>query len=539
MTQAVDPIWAVAVASPAARAPIRVPYGMTGALPGSTFRMPALGSSEPPVNYFSDRGWTGEPDDPDAPNVDWPARLLEPPAIEMAVPIYPTEARRFETNAGEVILANGDGALDNLTTDWRLAGRTCEVLRGPYQKGRRAPRASIVTVARFRIARLAAGSSRLRLPLGSAVGELSMPVCGTYAGTGGPEGTAAMAGQEKPWRAGLHRNVAPVQIHPGLLAYQLHDGRIHEIMSVRARGAAVAPAGDFPTWAALAAAVVAGGTYATCLALGILRIGTPTTSLTVDFRGAAPAGTGYIGIPAVIAQHLLRTQGGITADRVDVADFVAWPWKEVRLDGAGLSVAGALDKLAAGVGGWWGADLAGRFRGGKLARPEATAPVLAIQPWMLSAPPDEIPESAQPPWYRVRVAYQLLGVTQAGENLVGTVSEEMRAFWGQGYQVATSYSVETQAYGAAVDGPLVESAFDTFDDAEDYADELLRLHAAPRRGWRIGIRSDQAWRFWDAVRPGAVVSLIWPHVRALRDGRPMVVRRFSARGDRMALELWG
>jgi hypothetical protein len=535
-----DPVWAIAMVSPASQAAVPVPFRMTGRLPTARLRLPTLATSAPPILHFSDRGWIGEPGDPNAPNEDWPARLLDAPAIEQAIPIYPTEARRFETNAGEVILANGDGALDNLTTDWRLAGRSCDILRGPYRSPRRAARSEFQTVGRFRVVRLAGGTSRLRLPLGSAAGELTMAVCSTYGGTGGLDGTAAMKGQEKPWRAGLHRNASPVQIHPGLLAYQMHDGAIQGVISVRGRGAAFGFVGDYPTWDALSAPVLAGGTYATCLAAGVLRLGSPTTSLTVDFRGAAPADFGYLGTAAKIAEYLLRVPGGVTADRVSPSFFTAWPTGEVRLDAAGLTVADALDRIASGVGGFWGADILGRYRGSRLQRPEAVAPVLAIQPWMQAAPPEEVPESAQPPWYRVRVAFQRLGVTQAGEDLSGLVSEDLRAYWAQPYQVAPSYSVETQtAYPGAVDGPLLESAFDGFGDAEDWADELLRTFAAPRRGWQVSIRSDQAWRFWGTVAPGAVVTLLWPQIRALRDGRAMVVRRLSARGDRLTLELWG
>jgi hypothetical protein len=490
-----------------------------------------------PVLRYSDRGWIGEPGDMQAPNEAWPARLIEPPALERVVPIYPGGERQSEVNSGEIFLANGDGALDALTTDWRLAGRTLEILRGPYRSPVRAARSEFSTIGTFRIARLAQGTARLRLPLASAVAELTMPVSATYGGTGGADGTEAMTGQNKPVRYGIHRNAEAVQVHPGLLAYQLHDGPISAVLAVRGRGALYSFAGDYGAWGPFEAAIPAAGTYITALALGMIRLGSTTSSLTVDFRGAAPSA--YLGTAASIAEHLLRGAGGITPERAQATSFYDWAVGEVRLDATGMTVAGALDALAGGVGGWWGADTAGRFRGSALVPPELGGPSILLEPWMLSSPPQEV-EAAQAPWWRVRVAYQMLGTTQAGEDLAGSIGDVARALYGQPYQVATEYDPGVQsAFPGAIDGPLVESAFDDASDAEAYATRLMELFGTARRAWQVAIRPDQAWRFWSVLEPGQLVGLTWPGIAALRDGRALVLRGISARGDRLTLDLWG
>jgi hypothetical protein len=536
---AVDPVWAISLQRPTVGTTVPVPFGIIGGLPLATLSLPeSAEEAEVPFLRYSDRGWTGEPTDPDAPNERWPERLLEPPAVARAVPIYPSEARRSEASGGEITLANGDGALDALTTDWRLAGRTLEILRGPYRSPKRAARAEFSTIGTFRIARLAQGTARLRLPLGSAAAELTMPVSSTYGGTGGADGTETMEGQDKPVRYGIHRNATGVQVHPGLLAYQLHDGRISEVLAVRGRGGAYTFAGDYGSWAALAAAVPVIGTYITCLALGMIRLGNTTSSLTVDFRGAAPDGWGYLNTAASIAEHLLRQPGGVVPDRAQAASFYDWPVGEVRLDATGMTVAGALDALADGVGGWWGADILGRFRGSALQVPEAGGPSILLEPWMLASPPQEV-EAAQAPWWRVRVAYQVLGTTQAGEDLAG-VSDEDRAFYGQPYQVATEYDQEVQsAFPGATDGPQVQCAFDDASDAEAYAIRLMELFGTGRTAWQVPIKPDQAWRFWSVMEPGQLVRLLWPDISRLRDGRTLILRGISARGDRLTLDLWG
>jgi hypothetical protein len=41
------------------------------------------------------------------------------------------------------------------------------------------------------------------------------------------------------------------------------------------------------------------------------------------------------------------------------------------------------------------------------------------------------------------------------------------------------------------------------------------------------------------MRPGTVVRLEWPYIAALANGRTMIVRGISARGDVAEMELWG
>jgi hypothetical protein len=412
-----------------------------------------------------------------------------------------------------------------------------EILRGPYRSPLRAARSEFATIGTFRIARLAQGTARLRLPLGSAAAELTMPVSATYGGTGGLDGTEAMTGQNKPVRYGIHRNVSPVQVHPGLLAYQMHDGPISAVLAVRGRGDPYTFAGDYTSWDALAAAVPAAGTYITCLALGIIRLGSTTSALTVDFRGATPST--YLGTTASIAEHLLRSAGGITPDRAQATSFYDWPVGEVRLDATGMTVAGALDALAGGVGGWWGADTAGRFRGSALVPPELGGASILLEPWMLASPPQEV-EAAQAPWWRVRVAYRVLGTVQTGEDLPDSIPAADRAYWGQPYQILPQVDAAVQStFPGATDGPLVQCAFDDVADAEAYSIRLMELFGTARRAWQVTIRPDQAWRFWSVLEPGQLVRLSWPQIADLRGGRTLILRGISARGDRLTLDLWG
>ena len=211
---------------------------------------PADVASEAPVIRVSDRGWIGEPWDTVAPNTPYPPRLAEPVALEASLPIYPDTVRRLAVTTGEVRLLNGDGQLDALAGDWAVAGQTVTLHRGPHWRPLHAPLAAFVRIATLRAAGAAVGTSRLAIPLRPAAAALDVPVCATYAGSGGAEGPATLTGQFKPRLYGLKRNVDPVLVDPGLLLFQVHDGSIDSILAVRDRGVALTGTPAAPTAAA-------------------------------------------------------------------------------------------------------------------------------------------------------------------------------------------------------------------------------------------------------------------------------------------------
>lgn len=486
----------------------------------------------------SDRGWIGEPDDSLAPNTPYPPRMTEPPALELSLPLYPEASRRLALTVGELRLLNGDGALDALAGDWSAAGQRVVLRRGPHRRPLHAPRSAFVTVADLRAAGAASGIARLAVPLRPAAVELDGPLCTPYAGTGGAEGPTSLTGQPKPRLYGLQRNVAPILVDPGLLLYQLHDGPMQAVLALRDKGVALTLAGDLPSYAALAAASVAAGSVQTCLALGLLRVGTVPALLTADARGDNdPATGGYnTGSPAGIAQKLLQGPGGIAAASGLAFD---WPVGEAGLWRQGGTVAQAMEALAAAVFGWWGSDASGRYGGGGLVPPEDSPPSLTIEPWMLAGPPEEI-APLRAPWWRARVGYQALGRTQEGEQLAGAVTATERAYWGSPWRstVAVDTAISA-AYPLAEGGPELVSGFDLAADAQALADRLLAIFGRPRRLFLARLRAGAGGYAWPTITLGASVALCWPQHRALAQGRPMLVQGVSARGDATTLTLWG
>jgi hypothetical protein len=115
----------------------------------------------------------------------------------------------------------------------------------------------------------------------------------TYAGTGGLEGGADIKNKVKPWVFGLAKNVEPVMINAVDNVFQFSAyGAIKAVNALYERGASFGAAtGDHANYAALVAASIPAGRWATCLAEGLIRLGAPpygviTGDVEGDYQGS-------------------------------------------------------------------------------------------------------------------------------------------------------------------------------------------------------------------------------------------------------------
>lgn len=110
----------------------------------------------------------------------------------------------------------------------------------------------------------------------------------TYAGTGGAEGPLDLKGRVKPLVLGWAMNVEPVLINAVDSVYQFSAyGEIEAVTKLYERGSDFgASIGDYATYAALVAATIPPGRWATCLAAGMVRLGAPAYGvITGDIKG--------------------------------------------------------------------------------------------------------------------------------------------------------------------------------------------------------------------------------------------------------------
>ena len=143
-----------------------------------------------------------------------------------------------------------------------------------------------------------------------------------YAGTTGLEGGADLKGRVKPWLFGRALNVEPVLIDLVNNVYQVSAyGPIEAVNAVYERGADFgASLGDYGSYASLVAATVPEGTWATCLADGLFRLGAPAYGvITADVDGDNTGST-WRRLTGAILTHI-ASQLSITA--IDTSSLAA------------------------------------------------------------------------------------------------------------------------------------------------------------------------------------------------------------------------
>jgi hypothetical protein len=137
----------------------------------------------------------------------------------------------------------------------------------------------------------------LRISIRDNAFKLDVPASlNVYGGTGSADGTADMAGKRKPLAFGVVNNITPAQVNPANLTYQVHDGAVNAIPAVYDSGYALSgPDADYASYAALAAATITNGHYATAKAVGLFRLGSaPNGLITCDVQGDSGGSGGYI-----------------------------------------------------------------------------------------------------------------------------------------------------------------------------------------------------------------------------------------------------
>lgn len=479
------------------------------------------------VLRYSQRGWIGEPGDADKPNVSYAARLVEPPTLTRGIRILPEESSRLTFQSGEVRLDNTDGGLDQVTGDWTMAGRPAVLLRGPHRQPLRAAYSEFARMAELRISGAALGASgRVSIGLREAARDLAVPVGSTYAGTGSLEGDATLKGQMRPSLYGLKRNAPVVPLLAAQLIYQVSGRALASVDGVRDGGAGLGGGTNYPNFAALLAASVPQSQYATCLAQGLIRLGSPPErQVTVDATGAGI--TNHSGI----AQALLTGPGGLPAGRIDTASFSALPGGVAGFLFTSGTVEAALNEVTVSCAGWWGSDRLGRIVMGRLPVPETATPSFAVQRWMLTAEPSEI--EGVPPRWRQRVGYRRLGLVQSATDLLGIASSDPAAVAAYG----TAQLVETAVnatllglYPSATDPEPLPTGYDAATDAQALATYLLALHGTRRRRWRVPVG-----KWGAAIDVGQPISVDHPRLA----GKTWIVTAMDESGDTKTLTLWG
>lgn len=434
---------------------------------------------------FSDRRFITEPSETPA-NTRYLPRL-EAPVFRFRREISNLDrlGGRSSVQRGDIRIANGDGGLDAyLDRDaYVWAGRSLEVLMG----GKDFALADFGSIFLGLIDALSwdRGTVRITLRDRGALSTTQMQPT-LYAGTGGLEGSAELAGVPKPILYGIRRNIVPVLVDAANLIYQIHDAAGEAVLAVRDQGVALTGAGDV---ADITAASVSSGQYKTELDGSnggmFFRLGSePDGLITVDAQGDA-SGAGYVDTPGAIVRRILADRAAfVDPDDLDVAAFAAYELTAAYECGIYLSDATtcseAIDRLVDSAFGFWG-----YLRDGRLTLGLIVPPTSPVETFRDGDTLDIRADVAAAPIKTLRLSYRPNGREMTDADFAGSVSAaDKEEFKRAGRILDWSDSGVATEFADARDLE-VQTLLDDATDAEAVRDRIVAALSVPRRVWQV------------------------------------------------------
>jgi hypothetical protein len=305
---------------------------------------------------WSSAGYATRPTDSPA-STPYPARIIGD--VEMAQSAVDALGLggQVAVTAGDIRLADGDGALADLDRYGTADGRAIRILTLPVRDNTASDFGAAYAEAHTAFAGLVRGVYREagmvgRLALADLAERLNTPLQpARYGGTGGLDGTAELAGRPKPVALGRVFNAEPVYLGDLDLgdgakpSYQFHWRGIEAVDAVRMRGVAQTLVGTAP----------AIGQVRAWPQFGVVQLGAAADgSIRGDLRGDNVGG--YVGTEAGVLRRLLSSLSPALGD--GQLDATAFAFADVDLPGEvglylrepALSAAEAVRQLCAGSG---------------------------------------------------------------------------------------------------------------------------------------------------------------------------------------------
>lgn len=474
---------------------------------------------------WSDRGWTSLPSDTRA-NVHFDGRAADV-TIDRALPLRPDGARRVAVAVGDIGLSNGDGALDATARALAVDGQpiTLSLLRN-----RASAYADRRVIFRGVGADWRADARALRLRARDLTYTLDVPMLGTYGGTGGADGNADLKGKAIPEAWGLCRNVAPVALGDGgLQIYHLHARAVQAITGVYVRGAAITAGTARASYAALAAASVAPGTYDWAITAtgSYIRLGSAVDgTVTADVLGDTSAAN---TIPAIMRGIMSRA--GATWSQAGFATLDAiCPGTAGLYLGEQITFADALSRLAAGGALWWGDDGTGVITGNRVAAPNGNSGLLLDETVIVA---DVEPLDAPSIAWRVTAGYRPNWSPLSGADLVASLTDARRLELTEARRSVAVADAARRGRNAQALDVAIETLFDTEAEAQGVAQNVLSLMRPGLSLWRVPCNA-----FGLGLALGQQARLIWPRY-GLSGGVDVRVVGQTIRGRRADLLVIG
>lgn len=371
-----------------------------------------------------------------------------------------------------------------------------------------------------------------------------------YGGTGSADGDASLAGRIKPLAIGEVFNITPVLINATGLVYQVSCTSVLAIDAVKDGGAELAIDADYATYALLAAASVASGHYATCLALGLFKIGAaPVYIITADVRGDNDTinGIAYPHTRAHVARRIATGRGNIRLSDLTQIDLTAFEYLE-QYQSATLGYywdgettkAEALAEVMAGCLGWWTMRLNGTLAVGQLEDPSTAVPLFSLAyPASDNSVESRVDEPAmtdyRPPRRATLMGWSRNYTPMAVNQIAGAVAQATSAILQRPTRYTTSEDLWVAAGFPTAPVASIDGGFAEESAALLEGNRQARLLRARREVFEIPAVVDP---FGDYV--GRVISITNADRLGLSTARRLFCFGIAVNGNaKPILKLWG
>lgn len=489
--------------------------------------------------YVADALFVTRPTDTPA-NTAFDGSLIDPGSI--AVTLFGDGRTGGGTRLalGEIRLTNADGQYDDWLT-YSFDGRPLVIRRGTPG----AYPAAFTSVFVGTMETLTVKRSEVIIRLRDKQLIFDRPALPAhYGGTNvlpnGLDGTPGdIMGKAKPRLYGKVFNISPPCVNTSKLVYQISDGAISSVEAVYDRGEALTAGADYANSGLLLSSTPAAGSFDTCLAEGLFRIGSSSAGeITVDAtQGVAPtdrtASTILLSLALAAGVEAGEISGPDFAQLADDSPAVVGVWISTETE----TFAAVMNAVAASVGGYYFFDPNGILRTGQLTAPGGD-PVLSVEEYDTFEPFERRPaRDGDLPAWSFTVRHSKVWTPQTSD-LAGSVTQDRRAF------LASAFRAQ-RAEDATVKAQFLQAAEETVDtlltDAADAANEASRrlgLHQVRRDFFDVSVDADLLTG--SGVKLTDVVELTNTRF-GLTEGRlfRLLGTRLELARKRATLTLWG
>ncbi|MBX9751159.1 MAG: hypothetical protein K5Q68_16335, partial [Roseococcus sp.] len=335
---------------------------------------------------------------------------------------------------------------------------------------------------------------------------------------------------------GVVRQFTPLLLNEPAQVWCFGDGPVGGPLVVRDAGVALTSGTDFASYALLIAATIAAGSYGTCHALGLIRLGVaPTGVLTMDAEGAKPSGT-VLKRFADIAVHVVDTATTLTPSDFATGTVTALNtlcpqtlghWYDGASD---LTLRAMLDELAQSIGAFYGFDDSRKIVLGRLDAPAATADFAFGERDLIELRPLPAERRLKTQVIRWGRCIRPLQDQEIAGSVTGAARQALIEEWRQ--ERDTSAPVAAASLLAREE--TLDSAFDLGSDALTEAQRRVALYGPRRAGFEAVVP------LVAGLRPGMTVEITDPRfgLAAGRRFRVMRIERQAAEQE-ITMELWG